>query len=161
MFLGESRHSMDVKGRCFVPKRFQEDLDRDTSGSLGCVLARGFEKCIFLFSQSTFDEMVRRLATGPFSGSEHRKMQRLFFSSSCRLALDSSGRVLVPAKLKQYAGLGKEIVMVGACDRAELWNASDWEAFESANEGEYDQLDLLLDGASRPRSEEREGGPGS
>jgi len=147
MFLGESTHTTDAKGRCFVPKRFQECLDREPGGSLRCVLARGFERCVFLFSESAFEGMVARLETGAFSGPKRRKMQRLFFSSTSRVNLDSSGRVLLPEKLKKYAELGKEVVMVGAADRAEIWNAENWSALEEGSDEEYDELDEVLWGS--------------
>lgn len=161
MFLGESTHTTDAKGRCFVPKRFQECLDRDPSGSLRCVLARGFERCVFLFSESAFEKMVTRLETGPFSGAKRRKMQRLFFSSTSRVTLDSSGRVLIPEKLKKHAELGKEVVMVGAADRAEIWNADHWNALEDASQEEYDELDAVLWGSDEDSGAQAPGMEGS
>ena len=146
MFLGESTHTVDAKGRCFVPKRFQEFLDRDESGAMRAVLTRGFERCVFLFSEAYFREMVQRLATASFQGAKLRKIQRMFFANTHRVNLDSSGRVLIPEKLKQHAGLEREVVMVGAYERAEIWNKEAWESFEEASAGEFDELDTVLCG---------------
>lgn len=150
MFVGESAHALDAKNRAFVPKRFQEGLERETeSGQLAAVLTRGFEGCLFLFSDGQFREVVSRLRRGAFDGAEARNMQRLFFANTHRATLDASGRILIPEKLKSAVGIQKEIVMVGVVDRVEIWPRERWEAFEQERSGEFDSLDgvLRLDGS--------------
>ena len=146
MFGGESEHTLDPKNRFCVPKRFQEELDRSESGHLTCVLTRGFDGCLFLFSESGFQQVLARLQTQPFVGREQRKMQRLFFSNTYRAQLDSSGRLLVPEKLKKIAGLDREVVLVGVADRAEIWSKSAWQSFEDEASADFDDLDSVLCG---------------
>jgi MraZ protein len=146
VFGGESEHTLDPKNRFCVPKRFQDELDRSDSGHLTCVLTRGFDGCLFLFSESGFQQVLARLQTQPFVGREQRKMQRLFFSNTYRAQLDSSGRLLVPEKLKKIAGLDREVVLVGVADRAEIWSKSAWQTFESEASGDFDDLDGVLCG---------------
>ena len=148
MFSGDSTHNLDAKHRVFVPKRFQEVLDRDGNGQLSVVVTRGFEKCLFLFSASGFAEVLARLQTQPFGGSELRKMQRLFFSNTHKTQLDASGRLVLPPKLRKFAGITKEVVLVGVADRAEIWDREAWERFEEENEDSFDDLDVVLVGAS-------------
>ncbi len=145
MFCGESTHSLDAKHRVFIPKRFQEFLGRDDQGNHMVVLTRGFERCLFLFSKEEFDAVRSRLRTKAFGGgAELRKMQRLFFSNTHMCGLDGSGRLVIPEKLRRFAGIEKEVVMVGIADRAEIWDRSAWETFEAENEGDFDALDGVL-----------------
>jgi MraZ protein len=146
VFNGDSTHTLDPKNRVFVPRRFQEQLGRDASGIQVAVLTRGFEGCLFLFSEQGYAQVLQRLQTQPFGGARLRTMQRLFFSNVHPSPLDSSGRVLLPEKLRKYAGIEKEVVMVGVADRAEIWDRARWERFESENDDQFDDLDVVLVG---------------
>ena len=146
MFTGDSIHTLDPKNRVFVPKRFQDELGRDGDGQQIAVLTRGFEGCLFLFSKPGFEQVLQRLTTQPFGGEQLRTMQRLFFSNVHETPLDSSGRVLLPEKLRKYAGIDKEVVMVGVADRAEVWDRARWERFQSEHDDHFDDLDVVLVG---------------
>ncbi len=146
MFYGESTHSLDAKKRVFVPKRFQNALLRDDDGHLSVVVTRGFEGCLFLFSAPQFEVLKERLLTQPFGGAQLRKMQRLFFANAQPCTLDGSGRLLLPEKLRVLAGIEKEVVMIGVADRAEIWDRTRWEQFESENASDFDELDVVLMG---------------
>lgn len=152
MFTGESIHTLDPKHRVFVPKRFQEQLGRDAEGQQIAILTRGFERCLFLFSEAGFQRVLERLETQPFGGAELRTMQRLFFANVHRSPVDGSGRLLLPEKLRRLAGIEKEVVMVGLADRAEIWDRGEWERFESENDGQFDQLDVVLVGGAGRRA---------
>ena len=156
MFVGESTHSLDAKHRVFVPKRFQELLRRDAQGHPRVVLTRGFEDCLFFFSEEDFQSVLERLRTQPFGGARLRMMQRLFFSNTHRSQLDGSGRVVLPEKLRRFARITKEVVMVGCADRAEIWDRARWESFEAEHAGDFDDLDYVLtgDGSSAAGPEE-------
>ena len=135
---------MDAKNRVFVPKRFQTQLPADEEGTRAIVLTRGLEGCLFLFSEEGFERALARLETESFSSREARNKQRLFFSNSCRTILDGSGRILVPEQLKDLAGLEKEVVMVGAGERAELWSVDAWERLVAEQDGDFEDLDSVL-----------------
>ena len=154
MFSGESQHTLDAKHRVFCPKRFQRELGQDHEGNYRLVLTRGFENCLFLFSKLGFDEVVRRLRTQPFGGPRMRNMQRSFFSNVHETQLDSSGRVVLPEKLRLYAGIEKEVVMVGVADRGEIWDRARWEQLEAEGSSNFDELDNILvgDGYGDPTS---------
>jgi len=145
VFYGESTHSLDAKHRVFIPKRFQEVLARDEAGDLAVVLTRGFERCLFLFSSTDFEEVKRRLKLQPFGAEAMRRMQRLFFANTHRATLDGSGRLVLPEKLRRNAGIQKEVVLVGVADRAEIWDKDEWEKYEAENDADFDELgDVLL-----------------
>lgn len=146
MFSGDSIHTLDPKNRVFVPKRFQDQLARGEDGVQVAILTRGFEGCLFLFSQQGYQKVLERLQTQPFGGEELRRMQRLFFANVHPTPLDSSGRVLLPEKLRKFASLEKEVVMVGVADRAEIWDRARWEKFESESDDDFDGLDVVLVG---------------
>ena len=143
-WLGESHHTLDDKNRVFVPRKLQGGLDRDGEGHLTAILTRGFEGCLFLFSESGFDTVLSRLTTQAFDGAELRKLQRLFFANTQRTTLDGSGRLLIPEKLKTLVGIDREVVLVGLVDRIELWPKPAWERFERENAGKFDALAEVL-----------------
>ena len=155
MFTGESSHTLDVKHRVFVPKRFQDTLGRDEQGRLTAILTRGFESCLFLFSEEGFRRVLERLQTQPFGGERLRKMQRLFFANTHHCQLDASGRLVLPEKLRSFAGIEREVVLIGVADRAEIWDRAKWERFEAENTGDFDELDVVLigDGGVAPAGE--------
>lgn len=146
IFLGESTHTVDAKHRVFVPKRFQEVLDRNTDGAQVIYLTPGFERCLFLFSEQQFQDALAKLKTQAFGGKELRKMQRLFFGNAHKTTLDGSGRVVLPEKLRSLAGLSKEVTMVGVGERAEVWDHAAWSSFEEESMPEYDALDAVFSG---------------
>lgn len=148
VFLGESTHTVDAKHRVFVPKRFQEVLDRNESGAQVVYLTPGFEACLFLFSESQFQAARANLRTQAFSGADVRRIQRLFFGAAHKTTLDGSGRVVLPEKLRKHASLSKEVAMVGVGDRAEVWDSEKWTAFEAESMESYDELDAVFSGES-------------
>lgn len=160
MFSGDSTHTLDPKNRVFVPKRFQDQLGRDPEGQQVAILTRGFEGCLFLFSEQGYQKVLERLQTQPFGGEQLRKMQRLFFSNVHPTPLDSSGRVLLPEKLRKYASIERDVVMVGVADRAEIWDRARWEKFEADSDDDFDDLDVVLVGGGPSGGPGGPGGPG-
>ncbi|MDA1264400.1 MAG: division/cell wall cluster transcriptional repressor MraZ [Planctomycetota bacterium] len=146
MFCGDSRHSVDAKHRVFLPKRFQAELPLDESGARIAVLTRGLDGCLYLFTEGGLEQALLRMDTEAFAGADHRKLQRLFFSYTSRVTLDASGRLLLPEKLRKLAGIQKEIVMVGARQRVEVWAAERWDAFEAEHGEAFDELESMLTG---------------
>jgi len=150
MFYDSSTHTMDAKNRVFVPKRFQQVLGRDAEGNMVAFLTRGLDGCLFMFSEEGFRRALDRLDTQPFTGPQQRKMQRRFFSNTTRVQLDASGRLLVPEKLREQVGLGKDVVMVGDVHRAEIWPKERWDEIEAESESDFDDLLEVLCERTRP-----------
>jgi MraZ protein len=151
MWLGESTHALDDKGRLSVPRRLLGGATADAAGRNAFVVTAGFEGALFLFTEAAFRSAVARLDTQPFSGEAKRRMQRLFFSKAQRLELDDKNRLLLPAELKELAGIEREVTIVGLLERAEIWARPRWEEFQRSHASEFAELDrVLCDGAARP-----------
>ena len=153
MFLGDSPHTVDDKGRVFVPKRFQDALPLTKDGARVAYVTRGQDACLYLFAESGFQRALAELDTRVFTGEELRAAQRVFFANTVRIELDSSGRILIPEKLRAGAKLEREIVFLGVGDRAEIWQKEAWEAYEAAHLGKLDHMDRAIAGEA-PRARE-------
>lgn len=121
MFTGEYRHSVDDKGRIAVPARFRAQL------ADGCVVSRWIDSCLAIFPRSAWEDLSAKVASLPVTDAGSRAFQRFLFGGAIETELDRSGRVLVPAFLRTWAGLDEEAVLVGSRDHAEIWAPSRWD----------------------------------
>lgn len=118
---GTYEHSIDAKGRLFIPAKLREEL------GVTFYLAMGVDDCLAIYPQSTWDKFTEKFASLPMSQSA---MMRPLFANASKCELDSQGRIVVPQKLRKYANLEKETVIIGVNDRAEIWAADAWRARE-------------------------------
>lgn len=130
-FLGEFEHNIDQKNRVFIPAKFREALGE--SFTLCCAPE---EKCLFVYTDERWEELSREVSAGS-NTLEARQRQRRFFRGSQTVEPDKQGRITIPQRLCDYAGITREVVIFGADTRVELW---DREAFERALD-EADALD--------------------
>ena len=122
MFLGEYSHSLDPKGRLTIPARFRTELES------GLVIARGQETCLTVYPQAVWQEMSENLARLPRTHGTVRSYSRLMFSGAHEATLDKMGRVLIPAFLREYAGIDQQATVVGVNTVLEIWNPEAWQA---------------------------------
>ena len=120
-FTGEFRHTIDAKGRLIVPSRMRDELDGDVA-----VLVTYLDGCIAMFSKEGFQRFEQQLMGLERSREESRALIRTMGSGTHDDEVDKQGRITVPAKLREYAGIEKEVVIIGAFDHAELWNPQAW-----------------------------------
>ena len=120
---GTYEHSIDAKGRLFIPARLREEL-----GS-AFYLAMGVDACLAIYPQSTWDRFTEKFASLPMSQS---KGMRRLFANAAKCEPDAQGRILIPAKLREYAALDREVVINGASKCLELWNPERWAPIETA-----------------------------
>ena len=118
---GTYEHSLDAKGRLFIPAQLRKELG-DT-----LYLAMGVDACLAIYPQETWDIFTEKFASLPMSQS---KPMRLLFANAVKCEPDSQGRIVIPQKLRQYAGLSKDAVIIGVHNRAEVWSAENWQAQE-------------------------------
>lgn len=118
---GTYEHSLDAKGRLFIPAKLREEL-----GS-AFYLAMGVDACLAIYPQATWDRFREKFESLPMSQS---KVMRPLFANAVKCDLDSQGRIVVSQKLRKYAGLEKDVVIIGVNDRAEIWAADTWNAQE-------------------------------
>lgn len=134
MFMGEYQHTLDSKGRIIVPAKF-----RDALGSQ-CVVTRGLDQCLFLYSQSEWSVMEEKLRQLPLTQRDARAFVRFFFSGATDLEFDKQGRIVLPAPLRDYAELTKEVVVIGVSTRVELWDKEVWERYVSGAESSLETI---------------------
>ena len=121
MFLGEYQHSIDDKSRLTIPAKFRDELAK------GCVVTRGFEKNIIIYTAKEFGELIKRAQTVSPTDPEMRDLRRLLFSGASESAPDKSGRILIPPFLRTYADLENEVYVVGVGQHIEVWSKKGWE----------------------------------
>ncbi len=121
MFLGQFVHSVDDKGRITVPVRFRQALVD------GAYVTQGFERNLMVYTTESFNTLARSAKTLTTTNPEARAIRRVIFGGATEVDLDSQGRILVPAFLREYAQLEEEAAIVGAGEYFEIWNAEFWQ----------------------------------
>ncbi len=116
---GEYLYSIDPKGRLNFPARLREELGESF------ILTKGLDGCIFVYSLAEWAKIEERLAALPLSQS--RNVQRFLSSGAAEVQPDKQGRILIPANLREHAGLEKDIIVAGVGSRAEIWEKQRWD----------------------------------
>ena len=120
MLIGEYGYSIDVKGRLNFPAKLREDLGESF------VLTKGFDdKCLLVYSKEEWKNFEDKVKALPMSKA--RNLQRFFFASAAEAEPDKQGRIMIPAVLREYAGLDKEAMVIGASNHCEIWSKQRWE----------------------------------
>ena len=120
MLIGEYRHSLDPKGRVNFPAKLREDLGDSF------IICKGLDNCLYVYRMSEWDKLVEKTSALP--SSKARTIQRFFFASAVCCEPDKQGRVLIPAHLREYAGLTKDVTVIGASVRAEIWDSERYQS---------------------------------
>ncbi|MBQ1597594.1 MAG: division/cell wall cluster transcriptional repressor MraZ [Lachnospiraceae bacterium] len=121
MFMGEYSHTIDPKGRLIVPAKFREQLGSEF------VLTKGLDGCLYGYSYEEWHKFEEHFQNLGSMTSNVRKLTRFFFASACNLEIDKQGRVLIPANLREFAGLSKDVVLAGNLNRIEVWDKQKWD----------------------------------
>ena len=119
MLTGQYSHSLDAKGRVNFPARLREELGERV------VITRGLDSCLFVYSLVEWKLLADKLHQLPISKSA--ALSRFFFAGAAEVEPDKQGRVLLPAHLREYAGLERDVVIAGVSNRAEIWDSARWE----------------------------------
>lgn len=115
-FAGSEQHALDNKGRLIVPARFRERL-----GAQFVLTIAHPDPCLALYPSATWIEFCGRLEAQPKKDEQYRRYVRYLFAHSEEAECDSQGRVLVPALLREYAGIERQVVSIGLLTRIEIW----------------------------------------
>src|SRR5680860_1604110 len=121
MFLGRFAFAVDAKGRLAIPSRFRSDLAN------GLVLTRGVDPCLALYPMEAWIPLAQRVDALSIADPDSRAFRRLVFAEATDLDLDGQGRILVPAALRDYAGIEREAVVTGVHSFIEIWSAERWD----------------------------------
>lgn len=132
MFIGEYRHTFDVKNRISLPAKFRKELGRSV------VVTRGLDHCLFIYPKKSFQAQAERVAAHSTGTAAGRGLSRLMLAGASEAELDSAGRILVPDYLKAFASLSSKVVVAGVSDRVELWDEAAWEQYTKNIERDAD-----------------------
>ena len=127
MFMGEYNHIIDAKGRLIIPSKFRELLGEEF------VLTKGLDGCLSIYPMDEWKAL-------PLTNKSARAFSRFFVAGATMCQLDKQGRILVPATLREFAGLEKDVVLTGNITRIEIWSKEKW--IENSN---YDNMDSIAE----------------
>lgn len=122
MFLGEYNPNITEGSRIALPKKLREQILGDQ-----IVLSRGFEKCVLVYDKNDWVEKAQKQVDNLASGFKTSDLERYLYTSAAEAPVDNQGRVVIPASLKEYAGIEKETAVIGVGDHIEIWNKKTWE----------------------------------
>ena len=138
MLLGEYNHSVDAKGRVIVPAKFRDDL------GINFIVTKGFDSSLFVFSKQEwmkFEEKVRAL---PMTNPNARSFSRFFLAGATEVELDKQGRINLPQNLLDYAGITKDVTVIGVSSRVEIWDKTKWETYTSADNLDVNEVAIQM-----------------
>lgn len=134
MFLGTHAPRLDDKGRLFLPAKFKDELAE------GLVMTKGQERCLYVFPVVEFSRLTEQMRQAPVTSKAARDYMRVFLSGASDEVPDRQGRVTVPAALRDYAGLTRDCVVIGAGSRVEIWDSTAWERYLAEQEQSFADL---------------------
>lgn len=130
MLIGEYNHTIDTKGRLIVPAKYRELLGD------AFVVTKGLDGCLSMYPDNEWQEFENKLRQLPMNKKNARQLTRFFLAGATNCEVDKQGRILLPANLREFAGLEKEVVLVGMLNRVEIWNKFKW-----VEENTYEDMD--------------------
>ena len=135
MFLGTHNQRLDEKGRLILPAKFRDEL------ADGVVITKGQEHCLYVFPGAEFQRLAEELQATPVTHKAARAYSRVFFAGAHDEVPDKQGRVGIPAHLREYAGLERDVAVIGASSRVEIWDQQAWEQYLATNEQSFAEIE--------------------
>jgi MraZ protein len=134
MFFGTYTPKLDDKGRLFLPAKFRDDLAE------GLVVTRGQERCLTVWSMEDFGRLTERLRQAPVTNKGTRDYVRMLFAAASQEVPDKQGRITIPTLLREYASLRKDVMVIGAMNRIEIWDPQSWQQYSEEQEQVFADL---------------------
>ena len=128
MFMGEYSHTIDTKGRLIIPSKFRESLGE------GFVITKGLDGCLFAYDNQEWNAFEEKLRALPLSRKDNRQFARFFLAGAAEVEVDKQGRILIPSNLREFAGLLKDVVLVGVASRVEIWSKEKWDSLQEEDD---------------------------
>lgn len=138
MYMGEYNHTLDAKGRLIIPSRFRETLGDKF------VVTKGMDGCLFVYDDAGWAGVGEKIRGLSLNKRDHRVFVRLFLASATEVEVDKQGRILIPAKLREKAGITRDVTLVGTGNHIEIWDSERW-AQEEEQEGTMEDIAEGLD----------------
>jgi MraZ protein len=120
MLIGEYEHTLDIKGRLIMPAKLKEDIGEKF------VVTKGLDGCLFAYSHTEWKNFEDKLRTFPLTNKDARALMRFFLAGAMECEIDKQGRFLITSNLREFAGLEKEIVIIGVLTKIEIWSKDKW-----------------------------------
>ncbi|HIU88396.1 MAG TPA: division/cell wall cluster transcriptional repressor MraZ [Candidatus Avilachnospira avistercoris] len=139
MLMGEYNHIIDAKGRLIIPAKFREELGDSF------VVTRGLGSCLSIYPEAAWERMIEKVRELPVTDKRGRDFKRYIVSGAADCELDKMGRILLPQPLRNFAGLNKEVVLVGQIDFIEIWDRDKWDVVQKGFE-EPGELENVWEG---------------
>jgi len=124
LFLGEYDHALDDRGRVTLPRKIRQELAADE-----VIVSRGFDTCIFGFDRDSWEKEATKQLEAPVTEEKARSIRRYMFAGAQKAEVDKLGRILLPALLKEYAGVKANVKVIGAGDHFEIWDKETWDTY--------------------------------
>lgn len=134
MFMGQYNHSLDAKGRIIVPAKLREGLGDNF------VVTKGFDGCLFVYSEEGWKAFEEKFNSLPLNNKDVRQLTRFFLAGASACEVDKQGRFNVPQYLREFAGLEKDVVLIGAGSRVEIWDKNKWDDCNQAYDENMDDV---------------------
>lgn len=138
MFMSEYNHTVDAKGRLIIPAKFRDTLGEEF------VVSKGMDGCLFVYANEDWNAFEQKLTSLPLINKEARQFARFFLAGAASVELDKQGRILLPAGLREFAGLDKDVVLVGVGSRIEIWSKEKWESMNM--DTDMDDITAAMEG---------------
>jgi len=126
-FVGEYEATLDAKGRFLLPSGFKKQLPEAAAETF--IINRGFEKCLSLYPMKSWKPIFSQISSLNDFDPNVRKFRRYFLNGATQVELDTASRLLLPKNLMEYAGLEKDIVLVSAVNKIEIWDKNKYQQF--------------------------------
>lgn len=134
MLIGEFHHNLDSKSRLVMPSKLLSNLGEEV------IVTRGFEKCLLVYPVEKWESMVNKFSELTITKSDTRKFLRIFLSGATSCTFDSQGRIVLTATHKNYAGIKKEVVILGLDDHLEIWDEEAYNDFLNDNLASFAEI---------------------
>ena len=134
MFMGTYNNSIDTKNRMIVPSKHRDQLGGR------CVLTKGMDKCLYIYSMAEWEKQMDKIEALPESDPKVRAIIRHFCANAVDCEFDKQGRIVIPAELKEYAGIDKELVTMGAMRKIEVWSKEVWDSPDNENKMDSEEF---------------------
>lgn len=134
MFFGTYTPRLDDKGRLVLPAKFRDELAE------GLVVTRGQERCLTVWSLADFGQLTERLKQAPVTNRAARDYVRMLFSAASQEVPDKQGRISVPQVLREYASIDRDVMVIGAMNRVEIWDPNAWRTYSEEQESKFSEI---------------------
>jgi len=134
LLIGEYEHSIDTKGRLIMPAKLKEDIGEKF------VITKGLDGCLFVYSEKEWQNFEEKLRAFPLTNKDARALMRFFLAGAMECEIDKQGRFLIAGNLREFAGLEKEVVIIGVLNKVEIWSKEKWLEYSQKENNEADDI---------------------